>query len=170
MKPSDYLLQVTEYQGRLYAYIFSLVPDAEAARDILQETNRALIDAAERYDADRPFGPWALGVAYRQVQAARRRYARDRLVFGEEYEIELLAAAHETRFADQESQIQALEQCLENLPETQRRLIDRYYQLGESLAHIGESLGRTAASLSVTLHRLRLRLADCIRGRLQEIS
>jgi RNA polymerase sigma-70 factor, ECF subfamily len=33
---------MTQFQGRLYAYILSLIADADAANDVLQETNVVL--------------------------------------------------------------------------------------------------------------------------------
>ena len=65
--------RLTEIQGRLFAYIYSLLADAEAARDVLQETNRLLWRRAGNYDAARDFLPWAMTHAFNQVRAARSK-------------------------------------------------------------------------------------------------
>lgn len=76
-----YVQLMTDSQSRLYAFIYSLLSDAELARDVLQETNAVLWAKAAEFEADRDFGPWALAIARYQVLAARQRMSRDRLVF-----------------------------------------------------------------------------------------
>ena len=88
---ADYVKHLTACQNQLYAYIFTLINNAEAAWDVLQETNSVLWSKAAEFDDTRPFIPWAMGVAFQQVRAARTRFGRDRLVFQDKQTLESLS-------------------------------------------------------------------------------
>jgi RNA polymerase sigma-70 factor (ECF subfamily) len=165
---APYVHQLTGCQNRLYAYIYSLIGNAESAWDVLQETNTVLWRKAEEYDPERPFLPWALRVALNQVRAARTRLGRDRLVFHEQKTLEALtsewlgdAAGDAAGDAPSDLEI-AMDGCLKRLPTRHRDVIERYYKHGESLRSIAETLSRTANAVGVMLHRIRRALAECI--------
>ena len=74
--------------------------DFTARDDVLQEIAVAVIETFDRYDPERPFVGWALGIARNQVRLYLRRKQRDRLIFDEEI-IARLAAAFESMPSDQ---------------------------------------------------------------------
>lgn len=161
---AHYVQRLTSCQNQLYGYIFSLLRDAEAAWDVLQETNMVLWRKAAEYDADRPFLPWAIGIAFNQVRAARTRLGRDRLVFHEDSTLEALSADWLAEVGNQlpaDVEI-AMDGCIERLPPRQREVVERHYKGGESLGAIARTLRRTANAVGVMLHRIRLALAQCI--------
>ncbi len=157
---ATYVQQLTSCQNRLYAYIYSLVGNAETARDVLQETNAVLWQKADGYDPDRPFLPWALRMGLNQVRAARTRLGRDRLVFHEEQTLETLSAEW---LADAPSDMEiAMDDCLERLSSRNRDVVERHYKRDESLSSLAKTLNRTANAVGVMLHRIRRALAECI--------
>ena len=64
----------------------------------------------------------------------------------------------------------ALEACMNKLTETQRSLLDLFYQRGESHEEIARREKRRANTIAVTLHRIRQSLAECINRTLSQIS
>ena len=60
----------------LFRIARSVVGDAAAAEDVLQETFLAVIEGVETFDPARPAGPWLNGVLKRQAARARRAAAR----------------------------------------------------------------------------------------------
>ena len=74
------------------AFITSVVRDFTARDDVLQEIAVAVIETFDRYDPERPFVGWALGIARNQVRLYLRRKQRDRLIFDEEIIARLAAA------------------------------------------------------------------------------
>ena len=58
---------LAEHQDDLFRYVFSLLPNSEDVKDILQETYVALTRKFGEYDPAKPFLPWAYGFAYMQV-------------------------------------------------------------------------------------------------------
>ena len=157
---ATYVQQLTSCQNQLYAYIFSLLGNAEDVRDVLQETNGVLWRKMQEYDANRPFLPWALGMAFNQVRAARTRLGRDRLVFHDDRTLETLS---DQWLSDTQTDMEvAMDDCLGRLSSKHRDVVERYYKNDESLTSIGERLRRTANAVGVMLHRIRRTLAECI--------
>lgn len=169
MKNSDnteaFVELLTRYQSRVYAYIHSLTGNADAANDVLQETNKVLWQKADDFDHSRDFLPWAFTIAFNQVRAARSRARRDRLVFQDDETIRAISdewSAKEEQRQPGDRQV-ALDHCMHELTDDNRRLLQRYYEHGESVEKISKSLDKRANSIAVILHRLRQSLARCIR-------
>ena len=91
-----FVTRVNAAQQGLYAYILTMVPHAEDARDVLSETNLALWRKREQYESGRDFWPWACRFAQLQVMAYRKRRQRDRLVFKEELLVTLAEESEAT--------------------------------------------------------------------------
>lgn len=60
----------------LFRIALSLVRDATAAEDALQETYLAALEHLDRYDASRPLVPWLVGILRVMALRARREAAR----------------------------------------------------------------------------------------------
>ena len=162
---SDAFVQLmTEHQGRLYAYVLSLVGDPDQANDVLQETNLVLWRTAGEFQMGSNFRAWAFRIAHFQVMAHRQRQLRDRLVFDDEMLVVLDPAAKAVDETYEERQ-ERLTACLEKLPESQRELLRQRYADGLSLQAIAESVRRTANAVAQTLFRVRRTLIDCVTRR-----
>jgi RNA polymerase sigma-70 factor (ECF subfamily) len=168
-RTGEFVRLLTAAQSRLYAYICALVGAAAGARDVLQETNLVLWEKVQEYDPGRPFLPWAYRIAYLQVLAYRKRYARSRLVFDEAL---LNAVAGEFVRRDERDQpaqdrrLEALDECLDRLPGPGRQLIEERYRQGTPVERIARRLGKAPNVVSASLYRLRKALYDCIEARL----
>jgi RNA polymerase sigma-70 factor (ECF subfamily) len=155
---------IARHQPDLHRYILSLLPDRMLADDVVQETNLVLWRKAAEYDPAQPFLPWALTIAFFQMKAARRDAGRDRHVFNDSL-VEILAAEHpaETTGGDLEA---ALEKCLGELSENNRRLILARYQPGASVQELAAERKQTPTALSLALLRIRKALETCIERKL----
>jgi DNA-directed RNA polymerase specialized sigma24 family protein len=67
----DFLRLFLESERDLYRYVCALLPRPQDARDVVQETALALWENFERYDAARPFLPWALRFALNKARRSR---------------------------------------------------------------------------------------------------
>lgn len=154
---------MTEHQGRLFGYIYSLVGDPDRANEVLQETNVILWRDHREFRAGSNFKAWAFRVAHFQVMAWRQRQIRDRLVFEDDV-LDVLAA--EVRQADElyDERRERLGTCLEQLPEAQRDLIRRRYAGGESLESIAQLKSMNPNSVTQALFRIRQTLLACVGG------
>ena len=165
---SDLVVEkLTECQGRLFAYIYSLTANSNDAWDLLQETNRILWRKADDYDSSREFLPWAMTHAYNQVRTARKKGQRDRLVFQDESTLTQIADQwSENLQRDPAPRMLALEMCLARLENSQRQLIHRFYSDGKTISQLASEDGKNKNAIVVALHRIRQKLADCINKRM----
>ena len=157
--------QITSSQDRLYAYILTFVPDREAARDILQETNLVLWRRRSDFRKGGSFTAWSCKVAFLQALASRRDKGRDRHFFSDD----LMRQLAEEGEADQEvldRRRGALRDCLEQLPRKQRWLIAQRYAAGMTVKVIAEMTGDSDGSIATTVYRIRNALRDCVSRKL----
>jgi DNA-directed RNA polymerase specialized sigma24 family protein len=85
MTVSDsYIQQLVGLQTRLYAYILTLLADAAAAEDVLQETNLVLYCKAKEFTEGTCFDAWAFRTARNQCLAFWTLRGRDRLVLDDQ--------------------------------------------------------------------------------------
>ena len=152
-------------QGRIYAYITSLLGDPHLAKELLQETNVVLCRQADQYASINDFAAWACRIAYFEVMTYRKRQQRDRHMF-DDHLLSLVAEEASSQVEEYEQRHYALAQCLSQLSEQQRKMImGRYSQVG-SVRAIAEEYGRSPGSISQTLYRIRTALFKCIERRL----
>jgi RNA polymerase sigma-70 factor (ECF subfamily) len=161
----DFLRLFLRHEGDLRAFIGSLVRDRHAREDVFQETCLTLWQEFARYDPARPFGAWARGVAANKIM---RRWEKDKRFptpFPPEAVMAVLDAYDRTE-ATADAGADALEQCLQRLPERSRRLLAMRYQRSLALEAIAAAVESTLEAVQKALSRIRIRLAECVREKL----
>ena len=154
------------HQHRLLSYIQSLLGDAESSWDVLQETNRVLLEKRDEFEAGTSFVNWALTVAQFQTMAWLRDRKRSRLIVTAEI-VELMAADAVSIEAESEPHQLALRQCIESLSDGHRELVHLRYAKSVKLADLAKQTGRTVNALKQLFFRLRSSLAACIDQRME---
>lgn len=161
---------VRENAGMLSAFLRAVVRDDAAADDIFQETFLAAWRNLDRYDREKPFGPWLRGIAARTVMAWRRKAARTAHAELDEAALAEVSARFGALAAEPGDtwgeKLDAVRACLGNLPDQDRSIIDLYYREDLTLPEIARSLDQSVETMKKRLQRARVRLAACLRGRL----
>jgi RNA polymerase sigma-70 factor (ECF subfamily) len=147
----------------LLRFVLTMIPDRNAAEDVVQETARSLWQKLEDYDPGQPFWPWARKFAYLEVLKYRRAQALERRYFSDAL-VERLAEDHEAQSQALELRRRALAECLAKLDAGARRLVMERYGGELSVAEIAGRAGKSANAISMMLHRIRQRLLECING------
>lgn len=160
-------------QGRIQAYIRSLVPDPTDADDLFQKTSLVMWRSFASFDRDKPFLPWALGVARHQVLVHWRTRRRDRHIFSESFLTTLADELGERLTGEGPSLIdrqRALDACVEQLPPRQQELVRRFYGNNEQAGTIAASWNRSVHAVYKALKVMRKGLQACIEERLRQID
>jgi RNA polymerase sigma-70 factor, ECF subfamily len=150
----------------LLRYVLTLLPDRHLAEDVVQETARLLWRKFDQYDRARPFLPWARQFAHFEVLKARSTLAVRERCFSDEL-IQRLAeerVAHEDTLARQR---EALTGCVEKLDAESRGLLARRYASEVTLREFALEQRKSMNALYLSLHRIRLRLVECVNRTLQ---
>ena len=163
----EFVQLLTSHQGRLFAYVLSLVGDTEQARDVMQETNAVLWKKSADFQLGTNFSAWMIKTAFYQVMAHRKRISRDRLIFDDLLTADLARAA-EARNETIDERQDLLRECLTQLGDRQRELICSRYRDGFELAAIARAMNRTTNAVKQALFRARAAIVDCVNRKLQE--
>lgn len=154
------------HQHRLLSYIISLLGDTDAAWDVLQETNRVLLEKRDEFQSGTSFLNWALTVAQFQTMAWLRDRKRSQLIVTAEI-VELMAEDAVAMEAEADAKRQALQTCIEALSDGHRELVHLRYTKSVKLADLAEQTGRTVSALKQLFFRLRASLAGCVEQQLE---
>jgi RNA polymerase sigma-70 factor (ECF subfamily) len=163
-------------QARIQAFIRSLVPDLADADDLFQKTSLVMWRSFATFDREKPFLPWALGVARHQVLVHWRTRRRDRHVFSEAFLVTLademterlvVEGADRPTLADRQ---RALDACVEQLPPRQQELVRRFYGGNEPAGTIAASWSRSVHAVYKALKVMRKALEECVERRLAALG
>ncbi len=164
-RSEQFVESVIASQGRLYAYILTLLPDPNEASDVLQQTNMVLWRDANNFEEGTDFRAWSLRVAYYCVLEHRSKGKRQRKRFSSVL-VETLAQEMKGDSVDDNQRLEAMLKCLEHLRPHERELVYRRYSKGEMVSAMASSMGQTANGLANQLYRIRRSLWNCIQNRL----
>lgn len=166
LKPSEQIsVAWVKAQPIVFSYINAMVPDYHAAEDILQVVALTVVRKAEHYDSTKPFLPWAMGIARNEVLHFRRGRSREKLLFNADL-MDMLAIDFAQRSERSKEIYQAMGHCLNKLSDRPKEVFRLRYGEEMPVKEIAESLQTTPSSISVTLHRCRQVLRDCLSKRL----
>lgn len=154
------------HEPEILQAVLMFVPRRADARDIVQETAVTLWQQFANYDAARPFANWAIGYARIQVRRFLRSGAREASL--SEQAVTLIEIAQDERAGSREKRSTALQDCLEQLPQTSRDIIEGYYFHELSVESLSGNHGRSTEAIYKTLQRLRAALLDCINAKLAQ--
>lgn len=157
----EFIREFTKVQRRLYLLILSQVPSPTDAEEIQQETNVILWKKQADYQAGTNFFAWAAQIARFEILKHRRRHARSKLTFSDEF-MEAVADDVEERSDVLEARRHALKGCLDKLKPKDRELIELRYRSSDEAQEIAKQLGRPANSVYQSIGRIRKVLMDCI--------
>eukprot|EP00475_Leptophrys_vorax_P029479 TRINITY_DN43339_c2_g1_i1.p2 TRINITY_DN43339_c2_g1~~TRINITY_DN43339_c2_g1_i1.p2 ORF type:complete len:180 (-),score=5.87 TRINITY_DN43339_c2_g1_i1:16-555(-) len=144
----------TVAQPVVSAFVTSVVRDFAARDDVLQDVAVAVMETFDRYDSERPFTAWALGIAQNQVRLYLRKRERDRLVFDDDL-IVAMASTFEATTPERLRPLDFLKDCLTGLQDRARQLCELRYGQNLKPAAMAESTGMTANSVAKALQRKR---------------
>ncbi|NLF09003.1 MAG: sigma-70 family RNA polymerase sigma factor [Pirellulaceae bacterium] len=161
-KTDDFLGLFLKAEPRVYAYIRSQVPHRADAEDVLQETAATLWSKFDEFRQGSDFIAWAYQVARFKVQHLRDRQSRRRRLFSQAF-VELVADKT-GEMTEQTSELQSmLVECMKQLPDADREVVEQCYGSESTLAAVAERLGRSVNTIKSVLKRARRSLYECIR-------
>ena len=145
----------------IQSYIYALVGLHALTEDIFQEVSIVLWQKFDSFKPGTDFCAWARSIVRYKVLNERRR--KKEICWDPE-----VIEAIERPFEEEDDPFTdikvALEHCLEKLSEANRILVQQKYGYGRSLQEIGKLASRSTQAVKVTLHRVRQKLSECIRG------
>lgn len=162
-----FLKLYTANELAIRSYVRTLVPSRDDVEEVMQEVAVVLWKKFAEYSSGEDFRRWAFAVSRFEALAWLRDRSRDRLVFNQNV-LDLIAKEAEARSDFHQRQREALDQCLDKLPQPQRELVQQAYRPGTRIDQLAIQRGQTSTSLYKLLQRIRAALFECARQRLTE--
>ena len=154
--------QLVLHHRALLAYAYVLVLDHHKAEDVLQETAVTLLRRAAEFGEVQSFWLLAREITRRHALdlLKKERNAAHRL---SDPTLTALDAGFDQVSDPERWKVDDLLQCIAKLPVAWQQVLRMRYWMRMSVGQIAARLNRSAGSVSVTLNRTRVRLADCLR-------
>ena len=158
----DLVALMTQFQGRLYCYILTLLADPNVANDVLQETNVVLWKESRQFVPGTNFKAWSFRIAHFQCMAYRQKQLRDKVMFNDDV---VAAMATESKDLDDfyEDRARALERCLEQIQPRSREALRLRYAEELAVNELANKMDRTPNAISQLLFRARQWLIECVK-------
>jgi RNA polymerase sigma-70 factor (ECF subfamily) len=157
---------MTQHQRRIFAYIYTLVPDRYDAEDLLQETSLVICEKFDAFKEGTDFVAWACQIAYWRIRYARQKFARSKVVFQQEL-VDALAQTAAVMPEELDQRHEALAHCLQKLPARDRELVLTRYEPGSGVPEAAKRSGRSLEAAYKALARIRKLLLDCVTHKLE---
>lgn len=161
----QFLALFLAHESDIRAFIGSIVLDRHMRQDIFQDVAMVLWQKFDKYDATKPFGPWARAIAAHKILQHRHKNSRFPVAFPADA-IPAILAAYERKEVRTVAEHVALDECMQSLPEQSRMLLQLRYERDLRADEIATMTGKSVDAVHQTLCRLRARLADCVKRRL----
>lgn len=153
-------------QRRIYSYIRAQVLSSADADDVLQDATTVLWRKFSQYEPGTDFVRWACRVARLEVLAYHRARKRMRTFFGDEV-VEMVADKVLEMAESAGTRAEALDECVELLPDRDRKMLDLKYQSSQSVKQIASDISRTESAVYKALQRIHDELYECVEGKLK---
>jgi RNA polymerase sigma-70 factor (ECF subfamily) len=158
-------------QGAVRAFIRSIIWDRSRCEDVFQEVALVLWRELDRYDAGRPFGAWARGVAAKVTLKGLRQARKSPVALSPDAIAALEAAFDQLAFQEAyrpvSKQQDALRHCLDRLPDRARNLVHLRYHDALELGDIALRVNSSPEAVRKALSRSREALQKCVERRLR---
>ncbi len=158
---AEFLTLFLHAEREIFRYIAALVPHHADAEDILQQTALALWERFDDYDRSKPFVPWACRFALNKVRHSIERQRRWQALLSHEL-VEALLRRREVLSVEFERQFNHLNDCMAQLPESQRSLVEAYYYRRQTVDSLALNVGTTVQAIYKSLQRIRRALQLCV--------
>ena len=156
----DFLRLFLKYNGQLYSFIYTLVPNHADAEDFLQETASTLWQKIDEFEDNSNFLAWAKRVAKYKILNFYTKIKEGLIL--DEGMIDKIARCNEKLLEQHDLRKAAVQGCLKKMDINNIRLILLRYHHNLSLKKIAEQTGMSVNTLYKKMSMLLSSLRDCV--------
>ena len=164
-RQAEFVQLLNTSHRRLLAYLVSLLGNLQDAEDVLQRASVTMWRKFEDFESGTDFIAWASTIAFYESRNFQRLNARSRLVFSDDL-LQILAEQRLQDLVNVDPRHDALHECLRELDQPSRKLLEAAYLEEGSVVKLAEQLGRAPQTLYNKLNSLRRLLSKCVEQRL----
>ncbi|PWI31428.1 RNA polymerase [Flavobacteriaceae bacterium LYZ1037] len=164
-----FAILVDRYKDLVFTLALRMLKHREEAEEVSQDTFIKAYKSLSKFKGDSKFSTWIYKVAYNtcldRIKKNKRKY--NEIAFDEytEHQVKTIDNALENMVADERKQ--AIQDCLNLLPNEDGFLLTLYYFEEQSLDEIAKVVGLTANNVKVKLFRSRKKLMVILKQRIE---
>ncbi|WP_169853038.1 sigma-70 family RNA polymerase sigma factor [Anaerohalosphaera lusitana] len=167
-KADRFVRLLATHHGRIYAYIFTLVPNWSDADDLMQEVTAIMLRKFDDFEPGTNFVAWATSIARYEVLRLKRDKKRSSALSLDA--VGQISAEMELQNNDTELRLDALKNCLSKLNEKDRRLILLKYQSDQTTRNVASTLGISIYAVYRAVDRIHSVLLRCVRRTVRQVG
>ena len=162
---------VREHQAAVRACIKVLGIPSGYVDDVAQEVFLIAYKKIDEFDAERSMRSWLLGIARNLVINEKRKMARRYRILNDH--LTELMTEHAVPVMEEfqaRERVHAVKDCINNLPERNRRVISMKYEEGRTAKYIADILERDSSTIRHLIGRIISGLRKCVETKLGEAA
>ena len=165
------LKEALGFRVELVTYARAMLGSYTVAEDVVQEAMLVVMKKGEQFQEGTSMLAWCRAILRLEVLRMRQQWRRDRTVT-ERLLDDAIDAAFDEFQTDQrrdEAELwrEALERCLESVPQRGSRVLKARFVDDLSYKHIAERMGMTLEAVRKALFRLKKQVRSCVETRLR---
>lgn len=161
----EFLKILQANKRRIFGFIFACVPHYSTAEDIMQDTIIRLWSKFSTYTPGTNFAAWGISYSKYIILEHQRKDCNIRLQFDSDALDNLVKPFENDK--DMDTRVEALQVCLDKLPEIQKQLVQMRYADKLTVKEIALKVGRPVHGLYKALMKIQGSLQQCIEGALK---
>ncbi len=158
---------IEAHASHLRAFVAMKLPVPHLIDEIAHEAFVFAHRHINDFQAGTDFGKWLRAIAFNLVRKETLRYQRSTKNQEKFLEHCLVESALKDAYGPDCDEIAFLEECVGELAEEQRTLLNRKYTMTESSREMADALDRSEAWVRTTLCRIRTGLRACIEQKME---
>jgi RNA polymerase sigma-70 factor (ECF subfamily) len=155
----------------LLRYLLVATGDIAVAEDLVQEVLRIGYEKRHRFRPGTDLGSWLRAIARNCLKKHFAACRKTPVLGGDMHDVlDRVAQEREAELVDDgwhKRRLKALRECIRQLREKVRRMIECRYRQGMSAREVGDALHMAVPAVNVALFRARAVLEDCVRRKVE---
>lgn len=152
-------------QKRIYSYLLMLVHNHNDAEDLLQETASILWEQFHKFDKQRSFAAWAIGIARNKALDFLKSKRNSRPLFSDEFYDDISKLA-ESESENTDKRFKALRNCVKKLSTLDQNIINLRFEKGIPVKKLSQDSGYSVDAIYKRISRIYVVLRQCVNGTL----
>ncbi|TDE53256.1 RNA polymerase sigma factor [Flavobacterium sp. GT3P67] len=160
---------VDRYKDLVFTLALRMLKNKEEAEEVSQDTFIKVFKSLNKFKGDSKFSSWIYRITYNNCLDALKKYKQEYqwVTIDEFTERQVVTLDNAFDALVEKEQQQAIEDCLQRLPNEDSFLLTLYYFEEQSLDEISKIMGLTANNVKVKLFRSRKKLTSILKERLE---
>lgn len=158
---SPFFRYLMDSEGKIFAFILTIVHSDADAKDIMQETLVTMWQQFSRFQPDSSFTAWGIGIAKNITYTYLRKHRTSKMVFSTEL-LEDLAKVTAEMTPKHDYWSEQLRECLKKLEKNELDLIKKRYVDNMTTKSIALGLGISAHKMYYIMANIHRTLQFCI--------